>query len=160
MAPQILSPRTGPLLTAAALIAVLALALAAPPHANAQAFYRWVSSEGTVQLSDRPPPHGIEYEVVSPQTSTSRSVGANQGTVPPTTRPSVSNPFEPRADRPVMSQEKNPELCRRARDNLFWLENRARVRSRNTQGDLVMLTPEETAEQRREAQRVIDQHCE
>jgi hypothetical protein len=160
MAHQILSSRRRQLLPVAAFLAVFALALVAPPDASAQAYYRWINKEGNLQISDRPPPHGTEYEVVSPRNHTSRRVTAEQGVVLPTTESSTGDRFETQVLKPIMSQERNPELCRRARDNLFWLENRDRVRVRNEQGELVYLTPEQTEEQRQAALQVVDEHCE
>jgi hypothetical protein len=122
---------------------------------NAQTLYRWKDGSGVVQLSDRPPPQGTPFETLNVPRSTMPSA------VPPAPAPSTSTPERERAE-PTTSQtepEKDPEQCRLARENLFWLENRARVRVRDEEGELVFLTPDEAEEQRRLAEQAVARHC-
>ena len=140
--------------------AALFLTVAAPP-ASAETYYRWVNERGYPVHSDRPPPAGTEYEVVSTGTNLMRRVEADEGAVPPEVEPRVGNDFEPEnTSEQAQLKKKNPEYCQRARDNLQTLEIATRVRIRDEQGEYRFLTEEEKAAQKKEAQEMISIYCE
>ena len=56
--------------------------------------YRWSNERGNPVISDRPPPAGIAYEVISTGSSLVRKVDANEGAVPLDVKPTPSNDFE------------------------------------------------------------------
>ena len=56
--------------------------------------------------------------------------------------------------------KKNPEQCKRARDNLETLNTKVDIQIRNDQGELRPLNEEEKEAQRKQAQATIDAHCE
>ena len=141
---------------------VLATTLATVSLANAAAstYYRWNDERGNPVHSDRPPPEGIEYEVVSTGSSFIRRVGADEGAVPASTDPVPGNEFDPVRAIVANAPKKNPEYCQRARDNLQTLNSTARIRVRNEQGEYRFLDQEEVATEKAKAVDSIAVHCE
>jgi hypothetical protein len=125
----------------------------------ADSHYRWLDNRGNTVLSDRPPPAGTDYEVISTKSGMKRQVQGEQGAVPREVVPSVRNEFEPVARNPSAEVRKNPEICTIARTNLETLNTFARVQVRNDQGDVQYLSDEEKEVQRNEAEALIRQHC-
>jgi hypothetical protein len=124
-----------------------------------QAVYRWTDDRGNPVNSDRPPPKGVDYEVISTSSSMVRPVDADEGAVPLDVKPSPDNQFEPvNTSRPKI--EKNPEYCQRARENLETLDMKVRIQMRNEQGEVHFLTEEERVTQREKALNAIEVYCE
>ena len=126
----------------------------------ADSYYRWLDSRGNTVLSDRTPPAGVDYEVISTQSGLKRVVPGEQGAVPRMVVPSVSNQFDPVATSPTTVVHKNPEICEVARKNLETLDTFARVRVRDDQGDFQYMSEEAKEAQRETALALIEQHCE
>ena len=140
--------------------AALFLIFSAIP-ASAETYYRWLNERGDPVLSDRPPPTGTDYEVVSTGTTLKRQVRADEGAVPPEVTPRVGNEFEPvETAKPTALMQKNPEICKRAQANLAALNNFARITVTDDNGDIRFLDDEERAAQKAEAEALIKQHCE
>jgi len=145
-------------------IAALVIGLAAAALLGAQAhadrnLYRWTDEQGNQVNSDRPPPVGTEYEVISTSSSMVRKVEEDEGAVPPKVTPSPGNQFDPvNTSKPAV--EKNPEYCARARDNLAQLDTRARIRIRNDEGEVRFLEEDERALERDKAISAIEAYCE
>jgi hypothetical protein len=140
--------------------AALLLAVSSLP-ASSETYYRWLNDRGTPVLSDRPPPAGTEYEVVSTGSSLTRRVEADEGAVPPEVEPRVGNEFNPvDTAEPPPTMKKNPEYCKRAKDNLQTLETFARLRVRDEQGEFRYLNDEERKAKIEEAKDQIAVHCE
>ena len=94
----------------ASLATCVALASTASTSWAGQVFYRWVDDRGHTVHSDRPPPQGVDYEVVSTESSFSREVDSDEGAVPLDVDPSQSNEFDQVDNaRPVV--EKNQLLA-------------------------------------------------
>ena len=132
------------------------------PFAGASAgetLYRWLDEGGNPVNSDRPPPKGVEYEVISTDSSMVRKVESGDGAVPLKVKPSVSNDFDA-VDTKKPAIVKNPEYCSRAQDNLVQLDTRARIRLRNDQGELRYIDEEEKETQRQQAKAMMAIHCE
>jgi len=127
-------------------------------NANAEILYRWVDERGQPVHSDRPPPSGIDYEVISTGASLVRKVDGAEGAVPPELESRPGNQFDV-VDPGKPAVEKNPELCARARENLTRLETDARIRMRNDQGEVRYLEPEERAIERDKAAAAIETYC-
>jgi len=123
-----------------------------------ETYYRWTDDQGNPVHSDRPPPKGVDYEVVSTGSSLVRPVESEEGIVPLEAEPRVGNEFE-KVDTQETKIEKNPAYCQRARDNLNSLDTSARVRLRNDQGEYRYLNEEEKAIQRQQAIDAIAIHC-
>ena len=124
---------------------VLALLLLATSlsYAASNTHYRWLDKFGNPVHSDRPPPAGTEYEVVSTGSNMVRKVSASEGAVPAVAEPSVGNQFEAVIDGKPKPPAKNPEYCKRAQDNLNTLDSTARIRIRNDEGEFRYLNEEE-----------------
>lgn len=125
-----------------------------------ESLYRWLDDRGNPVYSDRPPPSGIGYEVISSQSSLKRVVSPDQGAVPPEVKPRVGNEFKPVSSRPESEGFKSSEICARARENLEALRNYARLQIRNDQGDMEYIDDEQRLEMMRESEALIQQHCE
>ena len=138
---------------------VLLLAISGNSAIADEVIYRWMDERGAPVNSDRPPPKGVDYEVVSTSTSMVRSVDSDEGVVPLEVEPSPSNDFEP-VDSRKPEIEKNPEFCQRAQDNLTQLDTHARIRLRNEEGEIRYLDEEEKAAERQKANDAIDAFCE
>lgn len=122
-------------------------------------YYRWLDERGQSVHSDRPPPKGVDYEVVSTgAASVVRPVDGESGAVPKEITPRVGNEFE--AVNKKQEIEKNPEYCARARENLSRLDTDARIRMRNDKGEVRYLDEEERAMEREKAIASIEAYCE
>lgn len=127
--------------------------------ASAETYYRWVDDRGQPVHSDRPPPKGTEYEVVSTDTSLIRSVEADAGAVPKKVKPTPSNEFE-QVETKAPMMEKNSEYCARARENLALIDRSPRIKLRDDQGEVRFLDDAERAVERQKALDGIAAHCE
>jgi hypothetical protein len=123
-------------------------------------YYRWLDERGSPVHSDRPPPKGIDYEVVSTGPTLTRPVEAEEGAVPAEIEPTAGNEFEQADSEKNQRVKKNPEYCQRAKDNLATLSRAARVRIRNDQGEYHYLDAEEKEAQRQDAEAGISTYCE
>ncbi len=141
-----------------AAVAAAALVLGSASASADGTYYRWLDERGTPVNSDRPPPAGTPYDVVSTKSKLKREVGAGEGAVPATVEPSVGNEFEP-VKTQAEPVKKNPEQCKRAQENLETLNTKVRIQIRNDQGELRPLSEEEKEEQRKQAMDTIKVHC-
>lgn len=140
--------------------ASLLLAMAGTQALAGTTYYRWLDDRGNPVHSDRPPPKGIDYEVVSTGGDFKRVVPAETGAVPKETEPTVTNNFQKKPVKPEAYIKKNPEICERARENLTTLESYDEVRVKDDNGDTKVLTAEEKDGRIKEAMRQISLHCE
>ena len=146
--------------TTRALVLTTVLLTLSSFHASADStVYRWKDDAGNQVNSDRPPPQGVDYEVVSTSSSFVRKVDAQEGAVPLDVNPTADNNSQT-ADTKKPAIEKNPEYCQRAKDNLATLSRAARVRIRNDQGEYHYLDAEEKEAQRQDAEAGISTYCE
>jgi len=122
--------------------------------------YRWIDERGEPVHSDRPPPKGVDYEVITTGSGLTRRVEAEEGAVPAEVVPRVGNEFEQVNNEQIQVVKKNPESCKRAQDNLATLTTSARIRVRNDQGEFRYLDEEEKEIQRQKARDTIAIHCE
>jgi hypothetical protein len=142
------------------MLLIVALPLGYVSTAWGETYYRWTDDRGNPVHSDRPPPKGVDYEVVSTQSSLLRPVTADEGAVPLETEPKVGNEFQPVDTAKLEVEKKSPEYCQRAKDNLATLSESVRIRIRNDQGEYRYLNDEEKAAQREQAQKMVERHCE
>ena len=140
------------------LIAILLSGMSLNSQAD-NTYYRWQDERGNPVHSDRPPPEGIDYEVVSTGSSMVRRVTADEGAVPAEIESRPGNEFT-QVDTANAGIEKNPEYCKRAQENLETLTNFARIRIRDDQGEYRYINEEEKEEQRAQAREQIAIHCE
>ncbi len=121
--------------------------------------YRWVNERGYPVHSDRPPPKGVDYEVITTGSGLKRVVTADEGAVPPEVKPRVGNDFDPVDEDAASRNKKNPELCARARANLEALTTKSKVIMRDDQGEERVLTPEEIESEREKAEALTSVYC-
>lgn len=145
--------------TCLSIAALLALVLTGLPTQASSTYYRWQDERGNPVHSDRPPPTGTPYEVISTGSSLVRQVDADVGAVPATTQPSVGNEFE-QVNTSTEPVKKNAEQCKRAQENLATLNTKVRIQLRNEQGELRPISEEEKTLQRKQAMDAIAVHCE
>jgi hypothetical protein len=143
----------------AVLLTTAAITLGTISTAFGETFYRWEDDRGRPVHSDRPPPKGVDYEVVSTDTSLIRPVEAEAGAVPKKVAPTPGNEFQPVETKAPM-MEKNPEYCARAQENLRLIDLSPRIKLRNDQGEVRFLDDEERADARQQAVDGIAAHCE
>ena len=143
----------------ATVLTTAALTLSGSYASADQNLYRWKDEAGNQVNSDRPPPVGIDYEVISTSSSMVRKVDADEGAVPLKIKPSPSNDFE-QVETTEPKIEKNAEYCQRARENLQTLDTSARIRLRNDEGEYRYIDEAEKEEQRDQARATIALHCE
>jgi hypothetical protein len=139
-----------------ALAVIAASSLKSPAQTN---YYRWLDSGGNPIVSDRPPPAGTNYEVVSTQSTLKRTVDAKEGAVPLAIDPAVANKTTQQDATAAKSSEKNTELCQKARSNLEALSGSATVTIRNDKGEARALTPQEMEIQRTTTAAQIKVYC-
>lgn len=120
--------------------------------------YKWINERGEPVYSDRPPPKGVDYEVVSTTSSFKRIVDGDEGAVPLETDPRVGNNFD--QVNTAQKSKKNPEMCQRAKTNLESLSSSDQVKVRNDRGEIRMLSPEEMEVERQTARAQISVYCE
>jgi hypothetical protein len=145
------------IITGSLILAVLLLPLSGA--SAGETLYRWLDDRGNPVNSDRPPPKGVEYEVISTSSSMVRKVDSDEGAVPLEVKSTASNDFEV-VDTSTPRIEKNPEFCQRAQDNLTQLDTHARIRLRNEEGEIRYLDEEEKAAERQKALDAIEAFCE
>ena len=117
-------------------------------------YYRWIDERGNTIHSDRPPPAGVDYEVVRTGASFKDSGASAEGTTQ-----SAKEDGAAQANNLSRSQ-KNPELCESAKGNLDALTNSDRVTMRNAKGEVHVLTAEEIKESIQTTRGQIDAFCE
>ena len=124
-------------------------------------YYRWNDASGNPVNSDRPPPAGVEYDVVTTKTNTMVSPEVEDDIGSQSANPGRANPAE-RQGTPTkrLVIEKNPEACSAAKQNLQTLNTYARVRMPDANGNYRYLNEDEKASEREQAQAAIDLNCE
>lgn len=122
--------------------------------------YRWINDRGEPVYSDRPPPKGVDYEVISTSSKFKRAVTAEEGAVPLETESRVGNEFDQINTDANKRLKKKPELCQRARDNLEALSSAPQVKVRNDQGEVRLLSPEEMEIEKQTAEAQVGVYCE
>ena len=123
-----------------------------------ETYYRWKDERGNMLHSDRSPPLGTDYEVVSTDSNEIRKVSGDQGAVPLEVNPTVGNDFSTYPKEPK-DFKKSPETCQRARENMASLNSGEVIRMRNDQGEIRELSAEDIAYQKQRAEEVMRAHC-
>ena len=140
--------------------AFIVLAFAGLSASAGDSYYRWTDSTGTPINSDRPPPPGVEYDVVSTRTNRANLEAPAEVQTPSGVQPgagSKSGPGESVASAP--QPEKDPEICATAQQNLETLNTYARIRVSDGEGSFRFIGEEEKATQRASAEQLVSQHC-
>ncbi|MEM8500608.1 MAG: DUF4124 domain-containing protein [Pseudomonadota bacterium] len=140
---------------------ILALFLSSP--AEAGKVFRWTTSDGTVHYGEHPP-QGVEATQMStttgkPSKQSSRrervEPGEDTGKEAPPTQEGESTATAPAAVKP----KKDKGVCERARYNLKVLDERARIRQTDENGEERYLSDEEKNKQKEKAREAIKTFC-
>lgn len=116
----------------------------------AKKFYKWVDKDGVTHYSERPP-KGKQAEVVNTYTG--------RGTPPPN-QAAKEKEEKPEEETQAAPQPiKNPEVCQSARRNLEILNRNNRVRLKDENGELTILSQEQKEKQRKTAEKAVKDHC-
>lgn len=148
------------------LLILCATLMFASMSSDAGYIYRWADSDGTVHYGEHPP-KGAKATRLETQTgkrskrSSRKSSSAERkasGTYngEPTAPPGAST--ESVATAPP-APNKNPKICENARYNLTVLNERARIRQVDENGEERYLSDEEKEQQKEAAQGAIDLYC-
>jgi len=140
------------------LLFALIAAVAASMTMAETTYYRWVDDRGNPVHSDRPPPTGTEYEVITSGTNLVRRVQNDVSPAPSDNNRSAAAPQPDRQELEVIS--KDPAVCKQATGNLETLLSSARIRLRNAEGEYEFLSEDEKQEQIEKARDLISVHCE
>ena len=139
--------------------AIIVLAFFGHPANGDDSYYRWIDATGTPVNSDRPPPAGVEYDVITTRTNLQRRVNTMEDTLL-VENSSLNKKLEgeaPSAQAPVAT--KNPEACKQAKLNLETLTTSARIRVSDDNGNFRYLNEDEKETQRNNAEAVIARNC-
>lgn len=120
-------------------------------------YYRWYDDSGAPVNSDRPPPPGVDYEVISKRDNRVNLEEPDEPQAASTSTPSQGAVGEAAASPQV---ERDPEICATAQANLETLNTHARIRVPDGEGSFRYIGEEEKATQRANAEQLIAQHCE
>jgi len=134
-------------------------ALSAGQATAGKTHYRWLDDRGNPVHSDRPPPKGVDYEVISTGSGLKRVVSAEEGAVPAEVNPRAGNEFDQVNVAERERSKKNPELCSRAQQNLEALTGETEVKVRTEQGEERFLSDEEVIIEREKARAQISVYC-
>lgn len=140
-------------------LTILVMAISTAQVKAENPHYRWLDDRGNPVHSDRPPEKGVDYEVVSTESSLKRVVSNKEGAVPAEITPRAGNEFE-QADSAPDKGQKNAQYCQRARTNLQSIDSVSRIRIRDKSGEFRYLSDEEKATERQKAIDAIEVHCE
>ena len=128
-------------------LAVCAAAAGAGP-------YKWVDENGRVHYTQTKPSHTPSQELGAPPPPPSDSYDLNKPFAD-----QIRAAGQPSGRTPPASQTANPDQCALARANLNALQNNARVRYQDQDGNLVIM-PEDVRQQKlRETQEHIGEYC-
>ncbi|MEM1152674.1 MAG: DUF4124 domain-containing protein [Pseudomonadota bacterium] len=123
-------------------------------------YYRWLDETGTPVNSDRPPPTGIEYDVVRTHTNEAVESAAPMNDDAGPAEAEQDLPAQQTAQAAAAESTLDPEACSAARSNLETLNSYARIRVPDGNGSFRFLNEEEKTQQREHAFAAIEHYCE
>lgn len=134
---------------------VLVLAAAAAAPATAQTYYKWTDDNGTVHFTAQPPADR-DYETIDASTRLLGNADAvpDAGTEPAETAADVQMPRRAPPDPEVVRAR-----CEQARENLFWLESKQRIRVEEDDGSQRFVDADERERLIDEARTAVEEWC-
>lgn len=133
------------------------LGILAAQNVLAAKVYTWKDSKGVVHYGEHPP-KDVKATLVKTRTGHSDPTPAQATT--PSTAPTTTPPNQTDAANDALNSLKDPTRCAQARENLNILNTVARIKTQDGDGNSVIMTEDDKAEQRKIAQSIIDQACE
>ncbi|MEM6581876.1 MAG: DUF4124 domain-containing protein [Pseudomonadota bacterium] len=140
--------------------AVLSMGASGWAIAGESTYYRWLDETGTPVNSDRPPPTGIEYDVIRTRTNEAVESAAPADDVVNSAESGQDLPPQQAAQTAAAESTLDPEACSAARGNLETLNSYARIRVPDGNGSFRFLNEEEKTQQREHALAAIEHYCE
>lgn len=134
------------------------LALAASGQA-ASNHYRWKDAQGKTVYSDRPPPTGINYEIVSSSSPNTRAVDTEEGAMSAANGDSAAAAEQLAQEKQAEDARQRADLCARATSNLEALSGSAKIVVRTPEGEQRALSDSEIAQQRNTARSQVNAYC-
>lgn len=135
----------------------LALALAAPSHANQKSIYSWVDDKGVTHFGERAPQHTQSTQVRRGK------ISADSTTSQPSIWQDGVAKREPDAQQNKISTREvakiDLERCNAAIKNLELLQTGKNLRITNEDGSTRPMTRDEVQSSQRDMQRAIDESC-
>ena len=145
----------------AAAVAFSLIAFSGFSLGSGDTYYRWLDASGTPVSSDRPPPAGVEYDVITTNTNQRLSSRTAEPAAPGVATGDAERSSEQQsASAAPAGPEKDPEACATARKNLETLNSHARIRVPDGNGNYRFLNEEEKAQQLAHSQSAIAHYCE
>ena len=145
--------------------APLLIGLILLPSLACAASYQWKDADGNTVYSQFPPPEGREAaRIVVPPPPAAEPKAAKQQLLDMQQR--LANSREDRGLENEKQQkaradaDRRAENCRKARNNLQALQQRARQLIREGSGEYRRYTPEEKAKKTAENQKIVKENCE
>jgi Domain of unknown function (DUF4124) len=161
---------------------LVALLLALPLLASAQAQWKWRDADGRIQFSDRPPPATVPDKDIlqrpfaqRPRVQIVSADAPASETAPRSAAPAASTAVEraaaldkAKAEAAKKAEEKakdneqkqrRVESCRAARQNLAQLQSGVRIAQMNEKGEREVMEDAQRASQVRRAQELIASDC-
>lgn len=137
-----------------AVTAILAITAASVAYCEPSGHYRWKDAQGNTHYSDRPP-EGTQSEFIKHATGKRAKPPAEESA-----EKAAAAEQDPTAGKRKMEvlPEKDSKLCKQARSNLEALAG-TRIRITEPDGSQRILTDEEKEEQKINARKIIDMHC-
>lgn len=124
-------------------------------------YYRWNDASGTPVNSDRPPPAGVKYDVITTNTNRMVDGGRPEAGIPEEVNGSPENAAaEQDTPAQTIASTKDPKACATARKNLETLNTHARIRVPDDNGSFRFINEEEKAQQRENSEAAVDYYCE
>lgn len=143
------------------MVGFLAVASCCTSVLAGEQYFRWVDEQGTEVNSDKPPPAGVDYEVIKVKQSMTLPVADEETAAAPEDNP-VPAPQQAATPPsvPNLVAVRNPEACAAARKNLETLNTFARIRVPDGNGSFRFIDEDEKAQRRAEAETAIAANCE
>lgn len=125
-----------------------------PVASQADVVYRWVDQENIVHYSERPP-KGIKSTRIKTSSGSSSAVKKDSMAAPQSEQEAKRKLAEASTPNP----RKNKEVCERATFNYNLLNERARIKQQDDNGEVRYLSDEEKEEQKKSAKTAMDMYC-
>jgi hypothetical protein len=143
---------------------LLGLALLIPGHLVASDVYKWIDEDGAVHYGAQPPlgANTTRMKVSSGGGSRASTADAEQGASDEDDSAQSSAEGDQQsaaAEQPETDPEQAAKICADARRNLQIMETHGRVRERDGEGNVVVLTDEQKQARIDKANELVEAYC-
>jgi hypothetical protein len=144
---------------------VLGIALTAPAHLLGADVYKWIDAEGMIHYGAQPPLGAEATRVKVSRGGGSSAVPAQSDATASDAAASPDDAAEDNSEGDGAGQTSGVDpteaakVCADARRNLETLESYARIRERDAEGNVVVLTDEEKQARIAQAKELIETYC-